>query len=205
MTDGQSASLPWCQAHIWGPRPEFYYCQTVACLLMWGALCDERTGCRLQLLLDLASAVILESESCGIHDHILLSQIRDSTNLEGQVPVFISLRKRVAQLYPRVPDSFFVASYGSQGYGGGIRTSLHAGMKSESKLCYDQRSVVSLSWVKSKSKLLYDWWLNIQSVPHGKHSVSITTASRFMLLGEIIAVYCDNHTEHIDTLRGQNI
>jgi hypothetical protein len=48
--------------------------------------------CRLQLLLDLASAVILRSESLGTHDHILLSQIRDSLNLEGQVPVFMSPR-----------------------------------------------------------------------------------------------------------------
>jgi hypothetical protein len=45
---------------------------------------------RLQLLLVLASAVILESESWGTHDHISLSQSRDSPNLEGQVPVFIS-------------------------------------------------------------------------------------------------------------------
>jgi hypothetical protein len=41
---------------------------------------------RLQLLLVLASAVILRSESRGTHDHILLSQIRDSPNLEGEVP-----------------------------------------------------------------------------------------------------------------------
>jgi hypothetical protein len=33
--------------------------------------------CRLQLSLVLASAVILESESSGTRDHILLSQIRD--------------------------------------------------------------------------------------------------------------------------------
>jgi hypothetical protein len=32
-------------------------------------------ACRLQLLLVLASAVILVSESCGTHDHILLSRI----------------------------------------------------------------------------------------------------------------------------------
>jgi hypothetical protein len=43
-TDGQSASLSLCQAPIWGPRPDFYYCQTVAGLLMWGVLSDERTG-----------------------------------------------------------------------------------------------------------------------------------------------------------------
>jgi hypothetical protein len=45
--------------------------------------------CRLQLLLILDSAIILKSESRGTHDHILLSQIRDSTNMEGQVSVFI--------------------------------------------------------------------------------------------------------------------
>jgi hypothetical protein len=43
-TDGQSASLSWNKAPIWGLRPDLYYCQTVAGLLMWGALSDERTG-----------------------------------------------------------------------------------------------------------------------------------------------------------------
>jgi hypothetical protein len=44
----------------------------------------------------LASAVILRAESYGTNDLILLSQIRDSPNLEGQIPVFISPRNRVA-------------------------------------------------------------------------------------------------------------
>jgi hypothetical protein len=43
-TDGQSASLSWNKAPVWGLRPDFYYCQTFACFLMWGALSDERTG-----------------------------------------------------------------------------------------------------------------------------------------------------------------
>jgi hypothetical protein len=43
-TDGQSASLSWCQAPIWGLRPDFYCCQTAAGLLMWGVLSPERTG-----------------------------------------------------------------------------------------------------------------------------------------------------------------
>jgi hypothetical protein len=43
-TDGQSASLSWNKAPIWGLRPYFYYCQTFACLLIWGALSDERKG-----------------------------------------------------------------------------------------------------------------------------------------------------------------
>jgi hypothetical protein len=43
-TDGQSASLSWNKAPIWGLRPDFHYCRTIACLLIWGALSDERTG-----------------------------------------------------------------------------------------------------------------------------------------------------------------
>jgi hypothetical protein len=34
----------WNKAPIWGLRPDFYYCQTIADLLMWGALSHERTG-----------------------------------------------------------------------------------------------------------------------------------------------------------------
>jgi hypothetical protein len=44
MTDGQSASLFWNKAPVWDLRPDFNYCQTVAGLLMWGALSYERTG-----------------------------------------------------------------------------------------------------------------------------------------------------------------
>jgi hypothetical protein len=43
-TDGQSASLPYNKAPIWGIRLDFYYYQTIAGLLMSGALSDERTG-----------------------------------------------------------------------------------------------------------------------------------------------------------------
>jgi hypothetical protein len=45
-TDGQSASLSWCQAPIWGPRPDFYYCQTGVGRPLW-----RGRVCRLQLLL----------------------------------------------------------------------------------------------------------------------------------------------------------
>jgi hypothetical protein len=71
--------------------------------------------CSLQLLLALASAVILRSDSRGFRDHILLSETRDSPNLEGQVPVFTSHRNRVTQLYPQALGSLFVASYDSKG------------------------------------------------------------------------------------------
>jgi hypothetical protein len=140
--------MSWRLAPIWGSRPDFYYCQRVPGLLMWGALIDERTG--LQLMLVLASAVILRSESHRTHDHILLSQIPDSRNLEGQVPVFISPRSRVAQLYPQALGSLFVAFYDSQGYSGGICARFHAGWltEAESYITTDGQSA-SLSWNKA--------------------------------------------------------
>jgi hypothetical protein len=100
-TDGQSASLYWYQAPIWGLWPDFYYCQTIAGLLIWGALSDKKTGLSFTIPAVFASAVILRSESRGAHDHLLMSQIWDSPNLEDQVPGFISPRNRVARLYPQ--------------------------------------------------------------------------------------------------------
>jgi hypothetical protein len=41
--------------------------------------------------------------------------------------------------------------------------------------------------------------LKIDSLPHRKHSVSITTIKLFR---ETVAVYFENHTEHINTLCG---
>jgi hypothetical protein len=77
ITDGQKASLSWNKAPIWGLRPEFYCCQKVAGLLLWSVSLTEGRVCRIELLLTLASAVILGTESRGTRDHILLSQIRD--------------------------------------------------------------------------------------------------------------------------------
>jgi hypothetical protein len=44
ISDVQSVRLSWNKAPIWGLRPDFYYFQTIAGLLMWGAPSDERTG-----------------------------------------------------------------------------------------------------------------------------------------------------------------
>jgi hypothetical protein len=41
-----------------------------------------------------------------LNDHILLSQIRYSSNLEGQIPVFIFPSNRVTRLYPQALGSF---------------------------------------------------------------------------------------------------
>jgi hypothetical protein len=63
--------------HPWGLRSDFYYCQTFAVLLMWGALSDETTGLSFTIAAVLASVVIFGFLSRGTRDHILLSQIRD--------------------------------------------------------------------------------------------------------------------------------
>jgi hypothetical protein len=53
-------------------------------LMMWDTLSDERTGLWLSVVDNLASSVLLGSESRGTHDHILLPQFSDSTNLVGR-------------------------------------------------------------------------------------------------------------------------
>jgi hypothetical protein len=85
-TDGRSASLSWCQAPSWGPRPDFYYCQTVAGFLKWGALSDERMG---------LSFTTVAGPRQRSHSRIRVPRyswpyltVSDSRlpNLEGQVP-----------------------------------------------------------------------------------------------------------------------
>jgi hypothetical protein len=67
----------WCQAPIWDLRPDFYYCQTIACSLIWETSLTIGRVCSLQLLLVLASAAIIESASRGTRNRILLSKILD--------------------------------------------------------------------------------------------------------------------------------
>jgi hypothetical protein len=71
-------------------------CYFVAPSLTRGRVCNLLV----HLLLGLARAVTFGSKSRRTHGHILLSHLR-LPNLESQVPVFISPRNRVVQLYPR--------------------------------------------------------------------------------------------------------
>jgi hypothetical protein len=72
----------------------------------------------------ICSVITQWSESCRIIT-ILYCLIWDSPNLEGQVPVFISPRNSVAQLYPQTLSALHVASCDSQDCGGGILTLPH--------------------------------------------------------------------------------
>jgi hypothetical protein len=83
--------------------------------------------CCLQLLLGLASTVIFGSDSRRTRGHILLSQTR---------------------------DSLFVASYDSQGHGGGIRPRLHTGVWT----LLNWTSLYNhIAWATQKTQPLYCW------------------------------------------------
>jgi hypothetical protein len=140
----------------------------------------------LQLLLALASAVILGSDSHGVYDHILLSQIRDSPQPGGPGPrICISQEQGGPVILPATGFPF---------------------------LCLLR--LAGLQWRYSNPPLRWGYATGLSRVycnvsdsvrtSKGKHCLSVIMPNRSMLLGEIVAVYCENHTEHTDTLCGQN-
>ena len=48
-------------------------------------------------------------------------------------------------------------------------------------------------------------YINTQSVPQSKHSVSVIKTSQLMLYREIMDVCSEIHTKHINTVCGQNV
>jgi hypothetical protein len=78
MTDSQSARPSWCQAPSGTCNQfflllEIFFTQLRVCYFVAHSLTRGQV-CNLLLLLVLASAVLLRSESRGTRDHILLSQ-----------------------------------------------------------------------------------------------------------------------------------
>jgi hypothetical protein len=116
-----------------GIRDQFYFlleiffrqlrfCNFVAPSLTRGRVCNLLYNCFWALL-----EQSLLGRSPAELMAIFYCLIWDSTSLEDQVPVFISPRNRLAQLYPQALGSLLVAFYDSQGCGGGILTRLHTG------------------------------------------------------------------------------
>jgi hypothetical protein len=106
-TDGQSASLSWCQVTYYlGPVTNFSYFSLKLSLDSCGFVIMGRPLWRgygsiiHSRCCEIVSAVFLRSEFGGTHDQILLSQIWVSPNLFIYY-LFISPRNRVAQLYPQ--------------------------------------------------------------------------------------------------------
>jgi hypothetical protein len=105
-----SACSSWNKAPVWGLRPDFYYCQTFADLLIWDVLSDERTG----LSFTVAPGPRQRS-------HFRVPVPWDSWPY--------------CTISDSIETSLFVASYDSQGYGGGIRPRLHMGALNQSTTC----------------------------------------------------------------------
>jgi hypothetical protein len=131
-----TVNRPVCPAvkHPSGTRDQFFFLfdvffrQLRICYFVAPSLTRGRV-CNLLLLLVLARAVPLDSESRETQDDILLSQFLRLPQPGGPGPVFIPPRNRVAQIYPRALGSLSAASYDSQGYGGDILFHLHKGFK----------------------------------------------------------------------------
>jgi hypothetical protein len=83
-TDGQPVSMSWYRVPLWDLRPDITSCRNVA---VWN----------LRPCIYWAPSL---SPSRAEPVTILYCLIWDSPNLEAQVPVFISPRNKVAQLYP---------------------------------------------------------------------------------------------------------
>jgi hypothetical protein len=77
--------------HPSGTRDQIFISVRFTGFLCWAPFLTIGWAFCLQLLLGLASAVILGPESRWSHDHILLSQMWDSANQEYLVPAFINL------------------------------------------------------------------------------------------------------------------
>jgi hypothetical protein len=166
-TDGQSASLSWCQAPTWGVRPDFYYCQTVVGLLMWVALSDERTGLPVTI-------------AAGPHhrSHSWVRVPRDSwpyfTVSDSRLPqsggpdpgIYIP-QEQGGPVIPPGTGLPFVAFYDSQGYGGGIRTRLHVAV-------FKLVSLYRCGTYLQKTRVMCQ---NAWCGPHIKHSVYCWNAS----------------------------
>jgi hypothetical protein len=100
-TDGQPASLSWNKAPIWGLRPDLYYlCDSYGLVLVGRPLWRE-----------VGSVLCLCCWPCQ--------------RSRSRVGVPWDLRPYFTVSDLRLP--FFVASYDSQGHGGGIRPRLHTG------------------------------------------------------------------------------
>jgi hypothetical protein len=163
-TDGQSVNISWCWTHSGT-------CDQI--LLPVGMLrsffCgDGSAGC---------SAIAQFSKSRRTRNHTLLS------HLEGQVPIFISPRNKVALLYPQGLGPLYFVPVDSQGYGGGILTLPQPGrpgpriyitqeqdgpVKSQSHVTTDGQAI-NMSWCWVHAALEGCIWKNFNLTLGGIH------------------------------------
>jgi hypothetical protein len=89
--------------------------------------------CCLRLLLALVSSVILGFESRGLLTIFYCLRFETPPTWRARPPYLYPQGTGWPSLYPQALGSRFVASYDSQGYGGGIRTRLDTGCAVQSQ------------------------------------------------------------------------
>jgi hypothetical protein len=115
-----------------GTRDQFFFLleilfrQLQMCYFVAPSLTRGRV-CNLLLLLVLASAVPLGTESRRTHGHILLPHLRLPQPRRPGPCIYIP-QEQGGPVIPPGTVFPFVALYDSQGYGGGILTRLHTGL-----------------------------------------------------------------------------
>jgi hypothetical protein len=106
-TDSLSASPSWYQAPTWDPRPIFPILSLIIYFDSFGFVDVGRPLWREvgSVLLSFCRASPAQPFSdlspMGLMSIVYCLYVWDSPNQEGQVPVFISPRNRVAKIYPR--------------------------------------------------------------------------------------------------------
>jgi hypothetical protein len=107
--DRHSVCQSWCQAPIWDLRPILFLFEISFIQLRVYFVAPSLTSGRVSKFLYNCFWALPEQSLLGWSPAGLVAifycLIWDSPNLEGEVPVFISPRNRVAQLYPRTLGS----------------------------------------------------------------------------------------------------
>jgi hypothetical protein len=131
-TDGQPASLSWNKAPFWGLRPDLYYCQTVAGFVDLGCPLRREDG-----------SVVYNC--CWPSP----AQSFSGPGPVGLVAIFYCLR---------FETSLFIASYDSQGHGGGIWPRLHTGQTEEHHIFAFYVASMPVLFTKGSHLILVSTW-----------------------------------------------
>jgi hypothetical protein len=144
MTVIRPIYLSWCLAPFWGSLTHFYYCQTVAGLLMWCALSDKSTG--LSFTVAASPFQCSHSGSPGIMTLFYCLWFETSEPVRQGPHIYDHLEQSYPVILPGTGSSFhhllwltdlqwkFLNQLPCKGH-------WLTGPKSKSKLCYDWRSV----------------------------------------------------------------
>jgi hypothetical protein len=123
-TDGRSASISWYRAPLWDLRPDITSCRNVAVCNLWSCIWGAPSLTRGRVSnLQCNHSMVRVAQN---RNHTLLSRLR-LPQLGGQGSRFYIPQEEGGPIIP--PGAGFplrrllrLASYGSQGYGGGILT-----------------------------------------------------------------------------------